>query len=262
MLNVSPVLDELSGEIQGVVAVLRDITALKKLEIAKSLFVSMVAHEFKSPLGAAEGYLNLILSGQVKENPEKERQVLERSLIRLKTLRTMVSELIDLTAMETGNFTLKRSRLDLEKVVSEVVESFREKAQEKNIMLSVTYEQESELEPVLADKNAMSIVFSNLIDNAIKYTPDNGHVWVHVAQNEMYANVKVKDDGIGMTVNERNQIFDEFFRAKSEHTANVPGTGLGLSLVKRLLDMHHGTIVVETAPGEGTEFTVKVPIAG
>jgi signal transduction histidine kinase len=262
MASVSPVIDELSGEPAGIVVVLRDITVLKKLETAKSMFVSMVAHEVKSPLAASEGYLNLILSGQVGEDPEKERKMLERGLLRLRTLRLMISELMNITAMETGHFTLKRSRLDLEKVLSEAVESCREKAQEKDIELSMTCEGRPEFEHVLADKDAMLIVFKNLIENAIKYTPGKGHVWVHAEQNGFYAKVKVKDDGIGMKPDEKERIFDEFFRAKNDYTSHVPGTGLGLSLVKRLLDMHHGMITVETTLGKGSDFTVSIPIEG
>lgn len=262
MVNVSPVIDELSGDTAGVVAVLRDITALKKLETAKSLFVSMVAHEIKSPLSAVEGYLNLILSNMIEKDPEKEQKMLQRSLLRLRTLRAMISELMNITAMETGHFTLKRSRLDIKQVVCEAVESCKEKAQEKNIELSMTVAGNPELEQVLADKEAMRIVFTNLIDNAIKYTPDKGHVWIHAEQNGLYVKVKVKDGGIGMQPDEKVRVFDEFFRAKNEYTAHVPGTGLGLSLVKQLLDMHHGTVTVESDPGKGSEFTVNLPITG
>jgi signal transduction histidine kinase len=222
----------------------------------------MVAHEIKSPLAAVEGYLNLIVSDMAEKDPEREQKMLQRSLLRLRTLRTMISELMDITAMETGHFTLKRSHLDIEKVVSEAIELYREKAQEKDIELSMRVEGDLELEHVVADKEAMRIVFSNLIDNSVKYTPAKGHVWIHIEQNGLYVEVKVKDDGIGIQPDEKERVYDEFFRAKNAYTAHVPGTGLGLSLVKRLLDMHHGTITVEAAPGKGSEFTVSIPIEG
>jgi two-component system phosphate regulon sensor histidine kinase PhoR len=260
MVNVSPVI-ELNDRISGVVAVIRDVTALKKLETAKSMFVSMVAHEIKSPLGAAEGYLELILSG-LAGDPQKQKQMIERSLIRIRTLRTMVSELMDLTALETGKFTIKRSPLDIREVVTEAVELHREKANEKDIELSLAYGADLESERVLADKDAMLIVFKNLIENAIKYTPEKGHVDVRMEQNGIYVKVNVKDDGIGMTPDEKERAFDEFFRAKNEYTARIPGTGLGLSLVKQLLEMHQGKITLETAPGKGSEFTVRLPIVG
>ena len=101
------------GEASGAVAVFRDITALKKLETAKSMFVSMVAHEVKNPLAAAEGWLNLILSGLAKQDPEEEKRMIERSLLRIRTLRTLVTELLNITAIQTGNFTLRRSPVEV-----------------------------------------------------------------------------------------------------------------------------------------------------
>ncbi|MBM4086433.1 MAG: ATP-binding protein, partial [Planctomycetes bacterium] len=116
-------------------------------------------------------------------------------------------------------------------------------------------------ERVLADRDAMLSVFTNLIDNAIKYTPAHGRVGIRVEQNGMYVKVTVWDTGIGMAPEERDRAFDEFFRAKNEYTAKVPGTGLGLTIVKRLVDMHHGTITVITQRGKGSEFTVRLPKA-
>ena len=116
-------------------------------------------------------------------------------------------------------------------------------------------------EPVLADREAILSIFTNLIDNAIKYTPDGGHVDVIVQRNGMYMKVTVRDDGIGMTADERDRAFDEFFRAKNSYTVHVPGTGLGLSLAKRLVEMHHGKITVQTAPGQGSTFAVSIPTA-
>jgi signal transduction histidine kinase len=259
MVNVSPVIDS-NGETSGAVAVLRDITALKKIENAKSMFVSMVAHEVKSPLAAAEGYLDLIVSGMVKEKPEEERRMMKRSLLRIRTLRTMISELMNLSAMDTGNFIIKRSHIDIGKALTEATDSCSEMMKEKGIEFSLNCKGPARLERVLADKEAMVIVFKNLIENAIKYTPDKGHISVHMKQNGINVKVKIKDDGIGMTPDERDRAFDEFFRAKNKYTANVPGTGLGLSLVKRLVELHQGKITVETTAGEGSEFTVIIPI--
>ncbi len=246
------------GEASGAVAVFRDITALKKLETAKSMFVSMVAHEVKNPLAAAEGWLNLILSGLAQQNPEEEKRMIQRSLLRIRTLRTLVSELLNITAIQTGNFTLRRSPVEVAKVAAEAAEASREKGQEKNIQLTFTAGGPGE--KALADRDALFMIFSNLIDNAIKYTPDGGHVGVHVGNDGMYVRVTIKDDGIGMEPADREKIFDEFFRAKNDYTANVPGTGLGLSLVKRLTEMHQGLISVDSSPGAGSQFVVQLPV--
>ena len=259
MVNASPVIEP-GGETSGAVAVFRDITALKKLETAKSMFVSMVAHEVKSPLAAAEGWLNLILSGMVKHDPEEEKRIIARSLLRVKTLRGMVSELLNLTAIETGNFTLRRAPLDLAAVAAEAAEANREKAAEKRISIDAGGAPEGEPGTVLADHDALLIVVNNLVENAIKYTPEGGRVRVRTARSGMYMSLSVEDTGIGMTPEERGKVFDEFFRARNEHTANIPGTGLGLSLVKRLTELHQGKVEVISEPGKGSTFTVSLPV--
>jgi two-component system phosphate regulon sensor histidine kinase PhoR len=293
MLNVSPV-PEQNGQTSAAVAVFRDITELKKLEVAKSMFVSMVAHEVKNPLAATEGWLNLLLSGMMKKDPAEERHVLERSLLRVRTLRTLVSELLNLTAIETGNFTLRRSPVDVPSVVREAIEACREKAAEKRLALGLNGARvdgpgtgrpgaegaapdrpypdggaavaaaagaPAALAPlVLADRDALLIILTNLIDNAVKYTPDGGRISVSVSGNDAYLTVRVRDTGFGLSPEEGERVFDEFYRVKNEHTADIPGTGLGLSLVKRLTELHQGRIEVTSIPGEGSVFTLSLPL--
>jgi two-component system phosphate regulon sensor histidine kinase PhoR len=260
MVNVSPVIDP-GGGTSGAVAVFRDITELKKLETAKSMFVSMVAHELKNPLAATEGWLSLLLSKTVEINPEEERHMIERSYIRVKTLRTLVSELLSLTAIETGRFQLRRTNVKVAEIVRSAVEAARERAAAKGIELTMN-EPAPEIEnTALADKDALLLIFSNLIDNAIKYTPEHGKVSVLVKQNGMYVSTTVEDSGVGMSPEELSKIFDEFYRVKNEYTADIPGTGLGLSLVKRLIELHQGRIHAESAPGKGSIFTVGIPLS-
>jgi signal transduction histidine kinase/DNA-binding response OmpR family regulator len=287
LASVSPV-TESKGVVSGAVVTLRDITELKKLEAAKSMFVSMVAHEIKGPLAVTESYLNILLNGLARGNPEKERSMIERSLVRISTLRKMVIELMNITAMETGNFTLKRVPIDITEVAREAVSSYKEHAESKGITL--TFEEEagesgsrgadtggisesvlrgSVQEPVvgpaagakvLADRDTMLSVFTNLVDNAIKYTPEKGNVRVWVERNGIFARVRVQDDGIGMTGRESKKLFEEFYRVKNKLTENIPGTGLGLSMVKRIVEMHQGSVELETAPGKGSTFSVNIPL--
>ncbi len=260
MVNASPVIEP-GGVTSGAVAVFSDITALKKLETAKSMFVSMVAHEVKSPLAATEGWLNLILSGMLVKNPEEERHMIQRSLLRVRTLRGMVNELLNLTAIQTGNFTLKRTPVDMGAILKDVAAAYAERAAEKRTTVSVC-DAPTPCGPaplVLADREALSIVFSNLVENAIKYGREGGRVEVSMGCAGIYATVSVRDDGIGMSPAEKAKVFEEFYRARNELTASIPGTGLGLSLVKRLAELHQGTVAVESAPGAGSVFTVSIP---
>jgi signal transduction histidine kinase len=255
MANVSPVDDPQAGP-SGAVAVLRDITALKELETTKSMFVSLVAHEVKRPLGVIEGYLNLVLTDMIGTDPQKQREILHRAWLRARELRVMVSEMMNLTALETGKFALKRAPLDLAAVLAEAVESCRDRAKEKGIELSAQHQPAASPARVLADREAMLSVFNNLIDNAIKYTPDRGRVGVEFSNTGNTVKISVRDNGIGMTAEEAERIFDEFYRVRNKYTAKVPGTGLGLTLVKRLVELHQGRITVETAPSQGSTFTL------
>jgi len=191
--------------------------------------------------------------------------------LRVRTLRGMVNELLNLTAIETGNFTLRRAPVDVAAVAAEVVEAQRERSAERKITLSLCGEcpgrapgpQEAARQQtgVLADKDALSIVCTNLVENEIKYGREGGHVHVTIGREGMYATVSVKDDGIGMAPADCAKVFDEFYRARNEQTASIPGTGLGLSLVKRLTELHQGTVEAASVLGEGSEFTVRIPLA-
>jgi signal transduction histidine kinase len=222
------------------------------------MFVSMVAHEVKSPLAATEGWLNLILSGMLKHDEAEEHRMLQRALLRVRTLRGMVNELLSLTAIQTGNFSLKKASVEVTEVIAEVVESNRERAAEREIALSVSAGP-AEAATVLADRDALSMVYSNLVENAIKYSRDKGNVSVTVGKSGMYVTVAVRDDGIGISPEDCGRVFDEFYRVRGEHTASIPGTGLGLSLVKRLAELHDGTVAVSSTLGKGSEFVVSLP---
>jgi len=256
MVNVSPVI-EMDDQATAAVVVMSDVTEIKKLETAKSMFVSMVAHEVKRPLGVIEGNINLILSGYAPDE-EKRTELLQRSFHRARTLRLMVSELMNLSAVETGHFSLHRKPLDPTALVVETLESYRGMAEEKGIELSLDQD-EGPRGRVLADRDALATILGNLIDNAVKYTPEKGHVRVQLSETPQQMIITVRDDGIGMEPEEKERIFEEFFRIRNKTTARIPGTGLGLSLVKRLVEMHQGKITVETAPGEGSTFILSLP---
>lgn len=257
LVSASPVLEP-SGEVSGAVAVLRDISPLKQLETAKSMFVSMVAHELKSPLASIESALDAILGGVINVETGQVRHLMEKALVRSKTLRTLVTDLLNLTAMETGRFTLTRQPVNLVEILQTAVENHREHARSRRTELNLTVE-DDQAAKVLADSEALGMIFSNLIDNAIKYTPESGRVLVSLGWRNGYAQVTVQDNGIGMTPQEQAKVFDEFFRVKNAFTVHVPGTGLGLSLVKRLVEMHEGRITLVSVPKQGSTFAVSLP---
>ncbi len=261
MANASPVVEPAGGAV-GAVAVLRDITALKKLETAKSMFVSMVAHEVRAPVAAIETNINLILEGYTEGDRARERQLLERCMARSAALRQTVAELMNLTAIETGNFVLTRRRLDLCEVLEAAAAANVEAAAAKGIEVTLEGVSGAARVEVLGDHAALLSVFSNLISNAVKYTPTGGHVRACLSADGCCARVGVSDDGIGMSPEECARCFDEFFRARNRYTSGIPGTGLGLTLCRRLVEMHDGSIRVQSEPGKGSVFTVSLMLGG
>jgi len=259
MVNVSPII-EAGGETSGAVAVFSDVTELARLDTAKSMFVSLVAHEVKSPLAATEGWLNLVLSGMLKSDPAEERRMLERAQLRVKNLRALVSELISLSAIQAGKFSLTRAPVEVTEAVLRAVEAGRESAASRGIRVEL--QDDGAGARVLADREALAMIYSNLVENAVKYSRDGGEVRVRVWRDGMYVGVSVRDRGIGISPEDCGKIFDEFYRARTEETAAIPGTGLGLSLVRRLTELHEGTVSVSSELGTGSEFTVRLPLAG
>ncbi len=257
LVHASPVREPNDGPL-GAVAVFSDITELKDLAVSKAMFVSMVAHEVKSPLGLIEEYLAEI---EAAVGPQEAQELANKARTRAAALRAMVGELTNLAAIETGHFVLTRAPLDLAHVAAEAVEQCRDEAKPKGIELTFQPDEAGPHQRVLADREAMVSVLTNLIDNAIKYTARGGRVVVRVARSSLYARVSVEDNGIGMSQEDQAHVFDEFFRVRSEQTAGTPGTGLGLTLAKRLVDLHHGRISVESAPGKGSTFEVRLPLA-
>jgi two-component system phosphate regulon sensor histidine kinase PhoR len=260
MVNASPVAEP-GGGILGAVIVLRDITAVSKLAAVKATFVSMVAHEVRSPLAAIESLLTSVLCDGIPHDPQGDRETVRRAIARSKSLRLMVSELMNLAAMETGHFVLTRRPVDVAQIVRDLVEAQLPRAREKALELSFCCNGEP-APKVLADEQALASVFGNIVDNAIKYTPQGGQVKVTVANDlPAYVRVTVQDTGIGIAEEDRAKIFDEFFRVRNRQTADIGGTGLGLTVARRLVDMHNGKITVDSTPGRGSRFTVRIPLA-
>lgn len=258
MVNASPVIEP-EGAIIGAVALLRDISELKSLEMAKSMFVSMVAHELKNPLAAIEGYLKLIVDGDAGDRLEQFRDCLERVLLRTEALRELVSDLMTLQGIQTGRIELSRAPMALAAVLNDCVTAAMDKAALKDIAIHFDGDETTQPTHVLADRNAIASVFANLIDNAIKYTPAGGTVRVTIDQGPDQVAISVADTGIGIAPEHEQAVFEEFFRVRDRHTAAIPGTGLGLCVVKHFVELHHGRIFLRSVPGQGSRFDVILP---
>jgi two-component system, OmpR family, phosphate regulon sensor histidine kinase PhoR len=242
----------------GTVMVMHDITALKKMDQMKSDFVSMVAHEIKSPMNSVLAMVKVIQDGLAGDLTVKQQEMLGRVSEKIKGLADLAAELLDLSRIESGLITIEKERLKLEPLLREQAGFYEAKAAEKKITLAI--DSLPELPPVLGNKRSVEEVISNLITNAIRYTPEGGKITLSGSVAQGYVRVSVKDTGFGIDEDDLDRIFERFYRVKNDQTRFVTGTGLGLAIVKSIVDAHNGMIKVESEVGKGSTFHVDLPI--
>ncbi len=257
-VDISPFRDEDTGEILGFVVVLNDITEFKNLDMMKSEFVSMVSHELRAPVGAISQQISVILKGYVGELNEKQRELLERIKERCNGLLELVRDLLDLAKIESGLFTEYRETINFPEVVKEEAELLQEEARKKDIVMNLSMD--SSPLNVEADRRSIQMIVMNLLSNAIKYNRPGGRVDVVVERAGDFLKFQVADTGVGIPEEDIPRIFDRFYRVKTGETRKIVGSGLGLSIVKTLIEKLGGRIEVESKLGEGTRFTVVLPL--
>ena len=256
--TVNSVVSE-TGNILGLVAVLRDVTRAKEEERERSAYIAMLTHELRSPLGAVDTQFHVVLKGLAGELSEKQRDMLSRMRERVGNVQAMINDLLDLSRIEARQFVQEKKASDITNVVKDTIELLSDQAVEKELTLSVRLE--PSLPHVLADPASLKEATTNLISNAIRYTPKGGRVEVTTGVDGGYVVLNVADDGIGIAKEHQDKIFNRFFRVKDEKTRHVVGTGLGLPIVKAIVEEHLGTVSVESEPGRGSVFTVSLPKA-
>ncbi|RLB18527.1 MAG: hybrid sensor histidine kinase/response regulator [Deltaproteobacteria bacterium] len=243
-------------EIAGTVTVLEDITPFKQLDQMKTDFVNMVAHELRSPLVSIRQLNNVLLEGLAGPLSEKQQDLLQRGLKKIDTLLELINDLLDVAKIEAGKYIQHQAPTNIDKIIKETVDLMLPRAQEQGIHLTI---KTTNLKPVKADPKAIEEIFSNLISNAINYSPDGGEVVVTAEGLGEYIEIKVKDNGVGIPQEELPKIFDKFYRVKHPRTREVMGTGLGLAIVKAIVENHQGSIDVESEPNKGTTFRILLP---
>lgn len=245
------------GSLAGVVTVIRNITEMKKVEYVKSQFVSMVAHELKTPMAAVLGFLNIILDPSLPTTKEQQADYLSRSKNRLQGLLEMVNDLLDISRMEMKTKSRELKELNIGEIVKSTTDFLELELKKRNI--TVTSKYQPDLPLIKADNNEITRLFTNIIGNSVKYNKDNGSINIEVSTSGNFIVTKIADTGIGMKPEEKAKLFSEFYRIKNEHTRSISGTGLGLSIVKRIAESYSGKVEVDSEYGVGSTFTVYLP---
>jgi len=218
-------------------------------------FIRVLGHELKSPLGAVDGFLQLLQNRSLGNDLDAYEEVLHRGRDRIQGMFKLIADLLDMTRIESGQKERILEPVDLVNVAHSAVELQHSEADRRQIVCEI-----QNVDPVSieADRGEMEMVFNNLISNAVKYNRDKGRVDISVVPNNDQVLIRVADTGIGLTEEEAEKLFGEFVRIKNEKTRGIAGSGLGLSIVRKIADLYNGEVAVSSQHGEGSTFTVTL----
>ena len=219
-------------------------------------FLSVLSHELKSPVNAIEGYLRIMKDKQAGDEIDSYKMMIDRSLERLKGMRTLIMDLLDLTRLESGQKKRDIKPVDLVEIVRIAKDTIEPMAIQRNVRVNFDFDGSLYI-PGARDE--FEIILNNLISNAVKYNKEDGQVFISLERKNGNVVITVEDTGIGMTEDEISKLFQEFVRIKNMKTKNITGSGLGLSIVKKLVDLNRGEVKVESTPDQGTKFSVLLP---
>lgn len=232
---------------------------VKKLEEERKQvrfqFISVLGHELKAPINAVEGYLGILSDKVLGPEIDKYDDMINRSLVRIRGMKKMIVDLLDLTRIESGKKVRRLEEVNLNQIADLAIETAEIAAKERNITINFHSDEEINIQ---ADSSEMEIIMNNLISNAVKYNKDNGQVDITLTKENEKIVISVKDTGIGMTQEEADSLFSEFRRIKNEKTRNILGSGLGLSILKKISGMYKGDVKVTSEPDVGSTFTVTL----
>lgn len=238
---------------------LQETAALREeKERMKQYFITIVAHELRSPLILAKQYLDLVVGGKMGQVDDTARELLDGAHGTLVGLLDIIADWLKLARINAGDIAGGMEEVEIKPILEKAVEETRPFARDKAVELNL--ESIDESCPLSAHPESLDVVFKNLITNAIKYNREGGSVTVTAKCADGRLEVAVADTGMGIPAEEQGFVFEDFFRVKSSKTADIPGTGLGLSIVRKIVEGHHGTIELESEEGMGSTFTVSLPL--
>jgi signal transduction histidine kinase/HAMP domain-containing protein len=252
VVSSAPILDP-GGRVVGGVDVIRDVSREREIDEVKSALISTVSHELRTPLTLIHGFAELLV---LRDMPvERQRSAAEEILEASKRLARLIDDLLSVSRMESGRLVLDPRPLDLAAVVERMLSPFRAMATTHTLRAKLP----GALPVVWGDPDKVEQILTNLVGNAIKYSPEGGEVLVTVEHDEDAVQVSVRDQGIGMSPRDMGQLFEKFYRVDRDEVRRAGGTGLGLYITKRLVEMHGGHISAESWPGVGSVFTFTLP---
>lgn len=253
------------NKIIGAVEIMRDITQSKQIDLAKSEFVSMVSHQLRTPITTISWYIEMLMqdfdskySGSDKEYITEIKQATERML-------DLINSLLDVSRIELGTLPITPTEINISKLAENIIKEFNYLVQEKNIILNNNFS--DQIQTIRADEKLLRMIMSNLLSNALKYTPNGGTVSFDILKQSSDESkeeilIKISDTGYGIPKDQQDRVFEKMFRADNIKQLDVSGSGLGLHIVKSMVDKFNGKIWFESEVGKGSTFYVTIPLSG
>ena len=244
-------------EEKGFLIIIHDVTKEKLIEKMKTEFVSVAAHQLRTPLSAIKWTIRMILDGDAGEINEEQRELLEQTYISNERMIRLINDLLDVSRIEEGRLLYDQKDARIEDVIDSVIEASQEMLRNKNMVLEVN---KKETPKVRIDKEKIGVVIQNLLENAIKYTEQGGKIKITLDNDEKNVIFKIEDSGVGIPKSQQDRIFTKFFRAENVTRMETNGTGLGLYTTKNIVQAHKGQIWFESEENKGTTFYFTIPI--
>jgi PAS domain S-box-containing protein len=248
-----------TGELLGRLYAFRDVTQEREVDRMKTEFVSLVSHELRTPLTSIKGYVDLLLEGEVGELEPEQKEFLEIVGANSDRLVALIGDLLDISRIESGKIELAIVPNPVTPLIESIAASFRPMLETKEQRIALEFA--PDLPAVAADTARLNQILVNLISNAHKYSPVGTTITLRATSFGDRVAIAIQDQGIGMTEDELGHLFTRFYRARNRTTQEVGGTGLGLAITRSLIELQGGAITVDSTPGQGSVFTVTLPVA-
>jgi signal transduction histidine kinase len=239
------------------VGLFHDVTGVTAMDKLRDDFLSMVSHELKAPLSSLLMQISVVLDGLAGDLTPKQDELLSKAKEKTKGMITLVNDILDYRRLQEGKSIQKIENLDMADVLERTADLMRLSAEEKGV--EITFDIAEDIPAFNGDRGGVQAIFVNLISNAIKYTPKGGRVKVSLFKKGKDIRFKVVDTGIGIPPQDLNRVFEKFYRIKTDETKSISGSGLGLSIVKGIVEAHNGFVHLESEVGQGATFVVSLP---
>lgn len=246
------------GEYMGIMKIFYNLTREKMIDKLKSEFISIAAHQLRTPLAAIKWVIKMILDGDAGKLNEEQYSLLAKGYESNERIINLVNDMLNVSRIEEGRFGYSFSNSNFEEVLDIVLDSLENRLKQKSIKVVKVITKK--LPPVYMDKDKMILVLQNLIENAVKYTPENGTIEIGAECGKEFLKFRVKDNGVGIPAKDQAKLFSKFFRAANVIRLQTEGSGLGLFMVKNIIGRHGGDITFNSEEGKGTEFVFTIPI--